>query len=260
MNARNKTSSTRCKCLGLAPFPASKSRQHRMIRTFAVTALAALGCCLSVGGATQYIQFEGIPTSDALQVAPWLESGFLFSAPKAPGVVNGGGYLFRDSALIFPNPTPGYFEPPVNGSKYVASFSGSRALFRSADGTPFSLFSLDLAEYSSAGAVHTPITVTGTRAGGTTITNVLTLDGHVDALPDPPDFQTFTFGAGWTNLSQVTFLANAPPFYAAGISFDNFAVELVPEPMLWPALLVFLPCWRHWGVRRQGKAVDTLSS
>ena len=223
-----------------------------MIRTFAVTALAALGWSLPAGGAIQYIQFESIPASDALQLAPWEESGFLFSAPKAPGVVNGGGYLFRDSALIVPNPTPGYFEPPVNDSKYIASFTGSQALFRSADGTPFRLFSLDLAEYSSANAAPTPVTVTGTRAGGTTISTVLTLDGHVDALPDPPDFQTFTFGSGWTNLSQVTFLANYPPYgnLVVGISFDNFAVEPIPEPNLWPALLALLPFRRHWAVRK----------
>ena len=195
---------------------------------FSVTVIvfAASRCS---GGSQYVMQFEDITGDNAtIRQITYYNNGFQFSAPGTPS----GGLIFCDSALVNPNPPPGYFVRPVNGSKYLASFTGSTSLLKRIDGMPFTLYGVDLAEYSSAFAEPQSVTVTGTFSNGGTIQTILGLDGHVDGLPVPPDFQTFTFSSAWTGLTRVTFLITDPKFYGMnlGASFDNFVLSAVPEP------------------------------
>jgi hypothetical protein len=199
-----------------------------MSRTLLLVSALLPFAAAQIQGASPYIlDFEDIPSdnSTTIRQITYVNGGYEFSAP-------GGGLIYRDSALIQPNPAPGYFEPPVNGTKYLASFTGSQPLLRRADGGTFSLFGLDLAEYSSAFAEPQAVTVTGTFLAGGTISTVLNLDGHVDALPDPPDFQSFVFSPEWNGLVEVRFLTSDSvySFVRMGTSFDNLLLSPVPEP------------------------------
>ena len=103
-------------------------------------------------------------------------------------------------------------------------------MFRFSNGSPFSLGSVDLAEYSIAFQVPTTVHFVGYRPDGTFITTDLITDGIIDGTGPLNDFQTFSF-QGFTGLSRVEI-----PTY--GWSLDNLQVSFnVPEPTS-PALLL----------------------
>lgn len=213
-----------------------------------VAGLAGLLAIALSTHARESLQFES-PAAPGAPLDLYIEAGFEFRAPKAEGAGFGGGLIYRDSLAIFPNPDPNFFEPPVNGTRYLASFTGSHPVLRRVDGGLFTLHGLDLGEYSSTYPFPHEVIVTGLFAGGGRITNMLTLDGHVDALPDPPDFQTFELGPEWSDLVEVRFVTFHPDYgrtLIIGNSFDNIVVS-IPEPSLvrlWVLALIVTVSWR----------------
>lgn len=95
-------------------------------------------------------------------------------------------------------------------------------MFSFTDGSLFGLVSVDLAEYSTVVPDAVTVQFIGYYAGGGTITTSFTTDGIIDGTGPLADFQTFTFGSGWTGLTRVEV-----PGY--GWSLDNLVVS-VPEP------------------------------
>jgi hypothetical protein len=92
------------------------------------------------------------------------EDGFIFSAPRAPQFVNGGGLLFR-------NPSPGLGNAngntvPYNGAYYAVPFTGSQPVLQRANGMPFQLRSMDLAPYSASFSDPNTFAMTGYYASG----------------------------------------------------------------------------------------------
>ncbi|MFI5316477.1 MAG: hypothetical protein ACHQ6T_12310 [Myxococcota bacterium] len=100
-------------------------------------------------------------------------------------------------------------------------------------GIPFSLSSIDLAEYSSQ-QFQTPavIPITGDRTDGTTVSVTFTTDGVIDGLGPLVDFQRFALPPGFQNLVRVRILTY-------GFAIDNVIVA-TPEPRSVPLAAVLM--------------------
>jgi hypothetical protein len=225
-----------------------------MTKSLLVLCVLLSATVVHIRAASSYtLDFEDIPSDNTSTIRniTYTNGDYLFSAPgNRPG---DGGLIYRDSSLIQPNPDPGIFERPVNGTKYLASFTSGMPWLRRADGGTFTLFGLDLAEYSSVFPEPWTVTLTGKFTGGSTITTIFTLDGHCDSLPNPPDFQSFTLGPQWTGLTEVRFLTTVASFpgIPLGASFDNIQVSGVPEPAVLTLTLPGLALW--WWKRRRSR-------
>lgn len=99
------------------------------------------------------------------------------------------------------------------------------------DDADFMLVEVDLGEHNTGQAPATAIKIVGTKTDGTTLTTTLTTNGHTGS--EVPDFETFTFGAAWTNLTKVSFETTSNVSW----SIDNIRVESAPLP---PAALMGL--------------------
>ncbi|MEQ8380918.1 MAG: PEP-CTERM sorting domain-containing protein [Coleofasciculus sp. A1-SPW-01] len=96
--------------------------------------------------------------------------------------------------------------------------------------TPFSLLSLDLAEWGVPQDQATRVEVTGFLAGGGSITKLISFDGVTDGSGPLEDFQTVTFNQQWSNLSSVEFKGiDAPvsddPSEEPGFQVNSFAID-----------------------------------
>lgn len=116
------------------------------------------------------------------------------------------------------------------------------------DKTPFSLVSLDLAEWGVPQDQAKMVELTGFLAGGGSITTMISFDGITDGSGPQEDFQTITFDQQWNNLSRVEFKgidapvsddpSEEPGFQVNSFAIDNIEVEEafeephteVPEP------------------------------
>ena len=113
-----------------------------------------------------------------------------------------------------------------NGSSGVIRFAfmGSMSIQRS-DGDTFSLYGIELAEYSDTlmGTQNT-ITFTGTRSGAATpVVQQFTIDGMIDGAGGMDDFESFTFSTDFTDLARVDVTGNL-------ITLDNLRINAVPIP------------------------------
>jgi hypothetical protein len=176
---------------------------------FFLVAQAVTVCAQNI---TVTFQPAALPGGNRL-VTEWLEAGLRFTTPT--GLVSNGAPM-------------GLF--PVDGTPYIQALSGQTPLtITSIAGQPFSLFMVDLAEYSTVVSMARTITFTGTQVGGMMVIAAFTTDGMIGG--PGPDFQTFSFPASFTNLTQVTV---TPDLY----SMDNLVVA-VPEPSA-SAFILFL--------------------
>ena len=118
-----------------------------------------------------------------------------------------------------------------NGTTYlVTEGTPSQVTFSQIGGAPFTLTSIDYAEWQEAGTART-ITVTGNKVGGATVSTTLTPDQIFDGPGGQPDFQTAIFGPQWTNLHSVVLLGTGATFGNLNyFAIDNIVVDAVPEP------------------------------
>jgi hypothetical protein len=155
------------------------------------------------------------------------EGGFIFSAPRAPQFVQGGGLEFRNPSSGLGNAN-GLNTVPYNGTSYAVPFTSSQPVLQRADGSPFDLLSMDLAAYSASFSDTNTVTVTGYYASGGTITTDLIFNGTV--VGEASDFHTFAFDSRWANLNEVVMFDSVPWASGVGFSIDNIAVSTIPEP------------------------------
>jgi hypothetical protein len=179
--------------------------------------------------------FDGHPSlapGTAILVQQYFESGMSFT-PIDPGAP------WAAFARIGRNPVPGR---PDNGTAYLQAGVGSTLRFTFTDGVQFSLFGVDLAEYSTVVPDAVMVRFVGYRANGSIVSTDLTTDGVIDGTGPLADFQTFRFGSEWSGLTRV----EIPTF---GWSLDNLVVA-IPEPsaaMLLGAGGLLLWAWRRHG-------------
>ena len=151
-----------------------------------LTVLAILISSVSLLQA-ETITFDPPLNPGAAQYLPnRLEDGMLFTSPN--------GFVQYDSGMD---------RVPDNGSAYL-KFDYRRTLeFRSIDSTPFTLTSIDLAEYSTLFAEPKTITIVGHKTNGAIIRRRVILDGVMDGPGPLIEFETFLFGEEFSNLSYV---------------------------------------------------------
>lgn len=121
------------------------------------------------------------------------------------------------------------------GSRFRSSACTSRELARR---SPFSVTSFEAGEWFGPGTpfhgistTGNPIAVTGFLYGGGTITTTFTSDAIASDGPGPNvDFETFSFGPGWTSLVALEFLVPSPDDDNRQFGYDNIVITVVPEP------------------------------
>jgi hypothetical protein len=115
-------------------------------------------------------------------------------------------------------------------------------MFNFANGSVFSVLSVDLAEYSTVVPDAVTVEFIGYHPDGSTVTTSFTTDGIIDGSGPLADFQTFHF-TGFTDLTRVEI-----PTY--GWSLDNLVVS-VPEPASGTVLALGGLLLGAWRLRRQ---------
>jgi subtilisin family serine protease len=136
-------------------------------------------------------------------------------------VVSTDGGVYIQSAY-----SSGY---PSNGTYYARSLSSeTNFTVKHRESLPFTVLSVDLAEYSTSFASPKTIGFTGYKASGGTVTQSFTTDGVMDGTGPATDFQTFTFNSNFTNLTRI--VANTTLF-----QIDNIAVIVEGQESTPPA-------------------------
>jgi hypothetical protein len=196
---------------------ATKGLQMRRI-----LALVALVLAGSIGRAeASTVTFEDIGVAaggDVVYVSPDpISGGFLFDAQNHSHISNA-------------------FWNTDNGSSYlvVDEFGGPDTLTVSpVSGGPFALTSIDISEaHPLAGFYARQVRIAGNVFGGGTVSRTLVLDNNwAPVLANY--FETFTFDAGWGNLSSFTLTGSGAPVGGNYYAIDNVVVgsaASVPEP------------------------------
>ncbi len=129
--------------------------------------------------------------------------------------VNPGGIAilddWEDQSMYFTGPNgfaqydSGRDRCPDNGTAYLQFTSGPprTLVFNNVYSIPFTLHSVDLAEYSTFFDEPWTITFTGHKTDGSTVTEQFTVDGVIDGPGPLADFETFFLGGEFTDLSYV---------------------------------------------------------
>ncbi len=182
----------------------------RILRSVSLLALA----CAAVASQATVIDFENLVNDGPNGFTPY--SNVVFS----------GGFAFASEGQRF---------AAWNASDGGQNYTGSTALFADGPnstitmsrvgGGAFTLSSMQLANLFT-GTTSMPLTFTGTKVGGGTVTNEFTFDGS-DAL------QTDTF-VGFTDLLTVSWVQGADfgnPHQFDNIDVTPLSTAAVPGPM-----------------------------
>lgn len=131
-----------------------------------------------------------------------------------------GEYSLSSSILgtgIRFNPFDQLVDVPNNGTIHFGFPGGCDAYLSRIDGQPFTVISLDVAEYSMC--FNSPIPVVGIKQDGTQSSALLEIDGEFDGFGGIDDFQHYFLN--WTDIVRLE-------FHQFGFSLDNIVV--VPDP------------------------------
>jgi hypothetical protein len=189
--------------------------------------LSALRC---QGQGTLTITFDSPPLpspGNGLTSDTYLESGMEFK-----GIGLDGGIL---------RITSGYWAWPDNGSTYLAR---SPIRFALISDELFNLHSMELAE-SSVTVGQVPVQFIGYRHDGSIVTNIFTTDGIMDGTNPLSDFETFHFGAEFSDLLRV----EIPTTFSWAL--DNLVFSVVPEPSTLALVCSGLVLWTLRGPRKR---------
>lgn len=133
------------------------------------------------------------------------------------------GLLFSGNASHHDTSISGSADNGSSGAIRFA-FMGSMSIQRS-DGDTFSLFGVELAEYSNSFiGSHNTVTFTGTRSGAATpVTQQFTIDGMMDGAGGMDDYEAFSFSSDFTDLLRVDVTGDM-------LTLDNLKISAVPIP------------------------------
>jgi hypothetical protein len=104
--------------------------------------------------------------------------------------------------VMFGQPTTDVSHDGTPAMRFSSSW---RPLITHQLGLPFSIESIELAEYSTVYAGADEVTITGYRFDGSTINKLFVPDGVRDGAGGQQDFQTVTFDNEWQDLRAVGF-------------------------------------------------------
>lgn len=119
---------------------------------------------------------------------------------------------------------------PYNGT--TVGLTHSDAVLTQVGGGAFSIQSFDFAGFPG---YEGSFCVKGSFLEGGTITANFTPDGSVDGIGGVADFQTFSLGSEWTNLTKVYWIYSGDVFALDNFRVDGYARQnvintQVPEP------------------------------
>lgn len=150
----------------------------------------------------------------------------------------------------------GYPNTPYNGTTSLQEGYGDSLTFANSANHTFSLTSVDLAEFTF-GSGSTTIDFFGYHSDGSVVNASFNLDGIADGPGGSADFQTFLFGAGWTDLTRVEIPGASNP--GKGWLMDNLVVgnssflAAVPEPGIGAMLTLGAIAFQFRRMKRGGK-------
>ena len=135
------------------------------------------------------------------------------------------------------------FATPCSGN---ASYAGATTLFANRNGSPtvlhdlsdapFSISSIELAQFLSGTQPAQVVTFTGTLVGGATVMQSFTIPTGSGS----PTLATFTFLPTFANLRTLQFSAQGPQSYQfyqfTNLRLNQVAVTTTPEPGTWALL------------------------
>jgi len=224
----------------------------RMHLSCVAGALMAAGMVLPGAASAAYttIDFESVtftdPTSGTTYTNVTAPIGNQLPHPDGVGIVD-NGFTYDPGPQVGADPydlhianqvtaVSGGLMYPYNGTTIAGAHHSS--ILARADGGSFTLYGFDYAGYVLNGSTYeVPVLVTGTLAGGGTVSQTFSPDSIVDGIGVNPDFQTFNIGQGespWRNLVSVTFSIVDPQNITAAtqgsFAVDNIGVSSVPEP------------------------------
>jgi hypothetical protein len=153
------------------------------------------------------------------------------TANPASGDLTSGGFLFDLTGNFYQ--LANNSANIDNGSTYLVVEGDpiSEVTVSQVGGAPFALTSIDYAKWQTDASAAATITVTGTHVDNTTVVATLSPSGIFGG--PGTDFQTFTFGPAWANLSSVVLFGTGATFGTLNyFAIDNVVVApaAVPEP------------------------------
>jgi hypothetical protein len=163
----------------------------------------------------QLISFDDEPveTSESYTRGEFYEeSGYRLHSPDEPvSPISMGGF-----GRYNPSSNSSIYRVPDEGSVYARIYSGDYYPYlEKTDRTPFSLASIDVAEYSTNAANSPYLEVIGMKEDGSVLKATLKIDQDFDGIGNVNDFQTYRID--WEDVVRVEF-ANS------GVSIDNIRV------------------------------------
>jgi hypothetical protein len=184
-----------------------------------ILGMAATAGLLAAGTShAEVLTFDGIPSSQTIY-----------------SHVTYGEYEFASSHFHAYGDHPYFDGCAWNGGTHLGYESGRGApiTMTRTDGGSFSLEGLDASEFYSFHVADRPnaqlLDITGTLAGGGTVTQLVNLDGIFDGVEGQADFQTFQISSLFTNVTSVVFTGLRLDGNSGGVTLDNIRVS-VPEP------------------------------
>lgn len=140
----------------------------------------------------------------------------------------------------------------TNGGSYVAVGTiGAPITVAHADGLPFEILSLDLAEYSTV-AIPGYVDFEGIKSDGSRVNLRFVPDGIIDGDGPVNDFQTVNFPADWSDIIRLQMLHGKVALdniTVRGFSFDDFHVADSPNLLLeMLGVLESSPSNSTWGI------------
>ena len=175
------------------------------------------------------------------RLAEWPAGARLITFDK-PGFM-GGPFEFNPSMeeqgfVFYLASSYMYLEgPPYSGSAFIPNNGTMQARFSTAqrptliyhrDNLPFTVYSVDLAEYSTGTQPNNSILCVGHKTNGATVSCTLYLDGVIDGSGPLADFETFAFPADFTDLASLE-------LPESGYSLDNMIALVTGQESTPPA-------------------------
>ncbi len=221
-----------------------KFRCLRLLGSFVIGAGLAQGPAHAAASQPDLRVMDFARAADAVTSSRFEQAGFALETRLSSGA---------SQPFILRNPGPGLLNlnglntVPFNGTRYLAPFTSSIVSLWNLSSQPFSLRSLDVAEYSATPDLVTMLRVTGTKIGGGTIVGSYNINRAI--LGQVGDFRTLTFDENWSSLASLTIVASDSGFrFYNGFSMDNIVLEVIPEPstsVLVASLASLLAARRH---------------
>ncbi len=187
-------------------------------------AVIAIGLAPSAAFAQPVLTFAGVACAGGPTIthqtdnvaSPYHEAGFT--------LVASGGLAFNAFGTWCAN-SPNYAGPGL-----FINYNAVTASLTKDGGGAFSIEGISLAHAFAGTVADQSVTFTGIMSGGGSISQTFVIGPNL--VSGQPVFNPYVFlGAGWLDLSSVTFASQLAPYYQfTNVALDPGPISVVPEP------------------------------